>query len=71
MRMITADMATITRVALAGVPQREGAPSPRSPRASRDSAYISRAAPTVEARQQPKALTAVPSVITSPTQLPT
>src|SRR5579862_7585181 len=71
MMMITADMATMTMVALAGVPQRELAPTPRGPRASRDSAYINRAAPTVEARQQPNALTVVPSVITSPTQWPT
>src|SRR5579859_7675991 len=68
---ISADMAVMTTVALTGVPQRELAPTPRAPPASRDSAYISRAAPTVEARQQPNALTVVPRVITSPTQWPT
>jgi hypothetical protein len=61
----------ITSVAPAGVPQRDGLPTPTGPNVSRDIAYTSRAAPTVEARQQPNALIVVPSVITFPTHDPT
>ena len=46
-------------------------PIPRSPNESRDIAKIIRAAPTVQARQQPNADTVVPAVMTSPTQEPT
>src|SRR5260221_14393552 len=60
-----------TLPARAGVPTPDTLPRPRSPKPSRLSANSSRAPPTVQARQQPNALTIAPSVIVLPTQEPT
>src|SRR5829696_8004655 len=63
-----AAMATAA-VARAGTPLlEETVPSGAGPTSSRESAYSSRTAPTTHARAQPKALTAAPMVMSSPTQ---
>ncbi|CAA9427432.1 hypothetical protein AVDCRST_MAG82-1856 [uncultured Rubrobacteraceae bacterium] len=60
-------MATVA-VDLAGTPLlEETAPSEAGPTSSRESAYSRRAAPTMQASAQPKALTAAPMVMSSPT----
>jgi hypothetical protein len=69
--MISAMSPATTLPAPAGVPAFESRPSPRWPKPSRFSANSSRAPPTVQARQQPNALTIAPRVIVSPTQDPT
>src|SRR5215210_9086724 len=65
--MAYAAMAT-TAVDRAGTPLlEEMVPSEAGPTSSRESAYSSRAAPTMHASAQPKALTAAPMVMSSPT----
>src|SRR5215210_6710879 len=60
-------MATVA-VDRAGTPLLdETVPSEAGPTSSRESAYSSRAAPTIQASAHPKALTAAPMVISSPT----
>src|SRR5215213_4244088 len=60
-------MATVA-VERTGTPLRaETVPSEAGPTSSRESAYRSRVAPTTHARAQPKALTAAPMVMSSPT----
>src|SRR3954468_15668375 len=60
-------MATVA-VERAGTPLlAETVPSGAGPPSSRESAYRSRAAPTTQARAQPKALNAAPMVMSSPT----
>src|SRR5215203_4597625 len=68
-RTMMAYAATATvAVDRAGTPLREETvPSGAGPTSSRDSAYRSRAAPTTHASAQPKALTAAPMVMSSPT----
>src|ERR671917_2959 len=67
-------MTTYTARAMAAVERTgtpfvgETAPSGAGPTSSRESAYSSRVAPTTHARAQPKALTAAPMVMSSPTQ---
>src|SRR5215218_162599 len=59
---------TMAAVDRAGTPLlEETVPSEAGPTSSRESAYSSRAAPTMLARAQPKALTAAPMVMSSPT----
>src|SRR5215217_4371151 len=68
-RMIMTYTATATvAVERTGTPLRaETVPSGGGPTSSRESAYSSRVAPTTHARAQPKALTAAPMVMSSPT----
>src|SRR5215207_2522850 len=69
-RMIMTYTATATvAVERTGTPLRaETIPSGGGPTSSRESAYRSRVAPTTQASAQPKALTAAPMVMSSPTQ---
>src|SRR5215213_2977719 len=66
--MITYPATATAAVDRAGTPLREEtAPSGAGPTSSRESANNSRAAPTTHASAQPKALTAAPMVMSSPT----
>src|SRR5215210_6915306 len=66
--MMTYPATATAAVDRAGTPLREEtAPSGAGPTSSRESAYKSRAAPTTHASAQPKALTAAPMVMSSPT----
>src|SRR5215204_966304 len=67
-RTIMTATATVA-VERTGTPFRaEAVPSGGGPTSSRESAYSSRVAPTTHASAQPKALTAAPIVMSSPTQ---
>src|SRR5215213_4934633 len=66
--MMTYAAMTTAAVERAGTPLLdEMVPSEAGPTSSRESAYNSRAAPTMQASAHPKALTAAPMVISSPT----
>ncbi len=65
---MTAMVALITTAARAGVPRPEIRPRPPLPKPSLLIANSSRAEPTVQARQQPKALIVAPRVTRLPTQ---
>src|SRR5215208_2157250 len=66
--MMTYAAMTTAAVERAGMPLLdEMVPSEAGPTSSRESAYSSRAAPTMQASAHPKALTAAPMVMSSPT----
>src|SRR5215217_74807 len=67
-RMMTATATATVAVERTGTPLRaETVPSGGGPTSSRERAYSSRVAPTTHASAQPKALTAAPIVMSSPT----
>ena len=70
-RAIAAITTVTTPAAAAGVSLRPVRLRAEPGLASRATAYSSREAPTTQARQQAKALTAAPRVTVSPTQEPT